>query len=145
MSFFKNLMADAQAGYARFNDRETAEAIVAIMTGCAYADGELEPAEHAKLAKAFTVSPILKQFDQGVLIAKFKALDVQFEFDVGMGTAACLKELADIAQANEDKRTAVLRMGMAAAMADGELESAERAFLIRAADVLGVPASAVGL
>lgn len=117
--FLRNLLADGQAAFARINDRQSAEAIVAIMTGTAYADGELEPAEHAKLAKAFTVSPVLKQFDQGQLIAKFKELDTQFEFDVGMGTAACLKELADVASAPEERRIAILRMGARWRGADG--------------------------
>ena len=44
----KALWGDAQAGYAKFKDRETAEGVVAIMVGTSNADGEFEPAEKAK-------------------------------------------------------------------------------------------------
>lgn len=143
----RNKLADLSADYARFNDRETAEAIVAVMTGAAYADGQSEDAEKAKLIRAFQVSPVLKQFDQGVLLAKHRQLAEQFEFDTDMGLDACLKELADVAKARkpEEQRIAILRMGIASANADGEMEPAEVAFLKRAAGALEIAPGQVGL
>ena len=90
---------------------------------------------------------MLKQFDTSVLLAKYRELAEQYEFDTGIGEAAALKELRDLAGqgAAEDKRLAVLRMGMAAAMADGEIEETEAAFLRKAASALGLHASQVGL
>lgn len=147
LGFLREKINAGAAEFGRFRDKEAPEAVVAIMTGASYADGELEASEQAKLAKAFGVNPVLKQFDASVLLAKFNELKEQYEFDVGIGEAAALKELRDLAAqgAPEDKRLAVLRMGMAAAMADGELEDAEAAFLRKAAKALGLHASQVGL
>ncbi len=145
--FLKERINAGAAEFAKFRDREAAEAVVAIMTGTSYADGEFEAAEKAKFVKALSINPVLKQFDTGVLLAKHRELAEQYEFDTGIGEAAALKELRDLAEqgAPEDKRLAVLRMGMAAAMADGELEEAEAAFLRKAAKALGLDASQVGL
>lgn len=147
LGFLREKLNAGAAEFAKFRDKEAAEAVVAIMTGAAYADGELEAVERAKLAKAFGINPTLKQFDTSVLLAKFNELAEQYDFDTGIGEATALKELRDLAAqgAAEDKRLAVLRMGMAAAMADGELEEAEAAFLRKAASALGLHASQVGL
>ncbi len=127
--FLKEKLNAGAAEFAKFRDKEAAEAVVAIMTGAAFADGDMEPAEKAKLSRAFGINPVLKQFDTGI------------------GEAAALKELRELAAqgAAEDKRLAVLRMGMAAAMADGELEEAEATFLRKAASALGLHSSQVGL
>ena len=145
--FLKEKLNAGAAEFATFRDREAAEAVVAIMIGAADADGELEASETAKLAKAFGINPVLKQFDTSVLLAKYRELVEQYEFDTGIGEAAALKELRDLAAQGvaEDKRLAVLRMGMAAAVADGELEDAEAVFLRKAASALGLHASQVGL
>ncbi len=145
--FLKEKLNAGAAEFAKFRDKEAAEAVVAIMAGAAFADGEMEAAERAKLAKAFGINPVLKQFDTSVLLAKFNELAEQYEFDTGIGEAAALKELRELAAqgAAEDKRLAVLRMGMAAAMADGELEEAEATFLRKAASALGLHSSQVGL
>ena len=142
----KSLLGDAQAAYAKFNDKETAEGIIAVMVGTAYADGELEASEKDKIVKALRVNPILKQFDQSILIAKFNELDEQCQFDAGVGQDACVKELREAAKgAPEEKRIAIARMGVAAAKADGELEPAEADFLRRACEALSVSPSQVGL
>jgi tellurite resistance protein TerB len=146
LGLMKNWLGDAQASYAKFNDKETAEGIIAVMVGTAYADGELEPAEKDKIVKALRVNPILKQFDQSTLIAKFNELDEQCQFDAGVGQDACIKELREAAKgATEEKRIAIGRMGVAAAKADGEVEPDEVTFLRRAADALGVSPSQIGL
>lgn len=146
LAFLKEKLGDLQAEASKFRDKETAEAIVAIMTGCAYADGDLEAPEKAKLTKAFTVNPILKQFSTNLLVSKFNELSVQCEFDSDVGLDACLKEIEDVgARATDEKRIAIIRMGIASAKADGEIEPAERAFLDRCLRVLNVSASEVGL
>ena len=142
----KALWGDSQAAYSRYADKEAAEGVVAIMVGTSNADGEFEAAEKAKFIKAMDVNPVLKQFDKSVLIAKATSLQEQFDFDTEMGLDACLKELREAARgADEEKRIAIARMGVAAAKSDGEIEPAERAFLFRACDALGVSPSQVGL
>jgi tellurite resistance protein TerB len=147
LNFFKSKLSDLEAAASRFNDRETAEGIVAVMTGTAYADGELEESEKKKLVGGFKINPILKQYDQSILFAKHRELAEQLEFDVDSGFDACLKELRDVVSrgASEEKRIAIMRMGVATAKADGEIEPAERTFLLKCASVLGVAADQVGL
>ena len=146
LAFFKDKVADLKAGAARFRDKETAEAIVAVMTGVAFADGELEDAERRKLTAAFSADSTLAQFDQRVLAAKFDELSRQFSLDIDIGLDACLKELQDIARrAKQEQRILVMRLGVMTAKADGEIEPAERAFLNRCGEVLGVELSEVGL
>lgn len=145
LNFFKERAADLQAAASKFRDKETAEAVVAIMTGVAYADGELEDAEKQKMAKAFTIHPLMKQFETSLLTAKFTELSTQCDFDSAIGQEACLKELRDTARAPMEKRITIMQMGVAAAKADGEIEAAERDFLAKCANTLGVQLSEVGL
>lgn len=143
-ALFKDKLDHIHASYSKFKDKETAEAVVAIMTGTAYADGELEDAEKKKLIAAFRVNPVLKQFDTSVLLRKFNELSEQAEFDHEVGLDACIKEIRDVSvSADEEKRLAILRMGVAAAKADGEIEPAEVKFLQRAALQLGLQLSQV--
>lgn len=144
--FLKGKIDDIAAEAKKFGDKQTAEAIVAVMTGTAFADGTLESEEKAKLVAAFKINPILKQYPTAVLIAKFNELAEQAEFDNDTGLDACIKEVQDVARsANDEKRAAIMRMGIAAAKADGEIEPAERAFLARVANVLGVNARDFGI
>ncbi len=144
--FFKDRMSDLQAGVSRYKDKEAAEAIVAIMTGVAYADGELEKEEKAKMAGAFRINPILSQFDFSILTKKFDELSNQCEFDADIGLDACIKELRDVGNnATMEKRITIMRLGVASAKADGEIEDTERQFLARCAAELGVELSEVGL
>jgi tellurite resistance protein TerB len=145
-NFLKAKAFDLAAAANKFKDKETAEAIVAVMTGTAYADGTLEPEEREKIKAAIKVNPVLKQFDASMLTTKFFALSEQCEFDPDFGKDMCLKELKDVGQhAPEEKRIAILRMGVAAARADGEIEDDEVVFLRRACSALGIAPSQVGL
>lgn len=146
LGLLKSWRDDAVAAASRFRDKEAAEAVVAIMVGTANADGEFEREEKEKFIKALDVNPVLAQFDKSILLAKAKSLQEQFDFDTDIGLEACLKELREGARgADEEKRLAILRMGVAAAKADGEMEPAERAFLGRAATALGLAPSQAGL
>lgn len=139
-NFFKSKAEELAKEYAKFNSRETAEAMVAVMLGVASADGEIEKSELEKIKLSFTVHPILKMFDQTVLMRKFTELGVQFQMSVDIGQQACLDELEDVVRKDipYDQRVAILRLGVMTAKADGEVEPAEREFLQVAADVLGV-------
>ncbi len=142
----KDKLGDLTATAGRFRDKETAEAIVAIMTGTAFADGELEEAEKKKMVAAFRTHPILSQYDAAILTRKHEELASQFGLDTDLGLDACLKELRDVgSKAPAEKRQTILRLGVASAKADGEIEPAERAFLSRCADALGVSLADVGL
>ncbi len=147
LNFFKAKINEGFAELAKFNDKESAEAVVAVMCGTSHADGELEDAEKKKFIAGISVNPILKQFDQSVLIGKWSSLSAQFDFDTDIGLDACIKELEDVKRRGtpEEKRIAILRMGVASAKSDGEIEPAERAFLLRASAALDIAPSQIGL
>jgi tellurite resistance protein len=147
LGFLKAKFDASLAEWSKFSDKETAEAVVAIMCGTSYADGELQASEKEKFTKALSISPILKQFDKSILIAKWNELATQLEFDIDVGIEACIKELQDVVRkgSSEEKRIAILRMGVAAAKSSGEIDPAERAFLANAASTLGVALSQIGL
>jgi len=137
---------DLRAQAQKFADKQTAEAVVAVMTGVAFADGEFEPEEKAKFKAALGMNPLLKQFEIGSLLAKHTELVGVYDFDIDMGHEAALKELRDVgSRAPHEKRMLILRLGVAAARADGEIEPEEVAFLRRCAEVLGLSMSEVGL
>lgn len=144
--WIKGSVDDLKAQAQKFADKETAEAIVAIMTGVAYADGEFEPQEKEKFKAALGMNPLLKQFEVGTLLAKHNELVATYEFDIDMGHDAALKELRDVgSRAPHEKRLLILRLGVAAARADGEIEPQEIEFLRRCAEALGLSLSEVGL
>lgn len=146
LNFLKEKMNDVQKAASRMVNRETAEAIVAVMTGVAYADGTFEPKEREKMVNAFRVHPVLAMFETRTLMEKFQELELCFTLDAALGHDACLKEIRDTAKrASEEQRLMILRIGLMVAKADGELEQEELAFLLRAAEVLGVPRDAIGV
>ncbi len=76
-----------------------------------------------------------------------RELAEQLEFDIGIGVDACLKELTDVVKrgADESKRIAILKMGVASARANGDIGEAEREFLTKAAQELGLQLSQAGI
>lgn len=147
LNFFKTKLAEFETLAAKYTDKETAEAIVAIMTGASFADGHMDDQEKGKLISALKINPILKQYDTSVLLAKHRELAEQLEFDIGIGVDACLKELKDVVKrgADESKRIAILKMGVASARANGDIGEAEREFLTKAAQELGLQLSQAGI
>lgn len=137
---------DLRASAQRFADKETAEAVVAIMTGVAYADGKFEVEEKAKFKGALTKNDLLSQFNPTVLLAKHVELANVYDFDLDMGHNAALKELRDVgARGAKEKRLLILQLGVVTAKADGEIEGEELAFLRRCAEALGLTLAEVGL
>lgn len=143
--FFKQSAADAAAAIDRYNDKESAEAMVAILLGTSYADGDLEPAEKTKIVDNFKKNPLLKKYDYNVLQTKYNFLMGAFDLDVIEGEEACLKELREVAKSPIEKKQAIMRAGAMAAKADGDFEESEKVFLGKCCDALGLTRSDFGL
>ena len=135
-----------KAEISRFADAETAEAVVAVALAVAHADGTFEPEERAKLDQILRTHPMMTQFDNGLVGRKVGQLMPLFEIDPEAGIDACMKELRDVGTRGDiDKRRAVIRLGIAIAKSDGEVEPAERTVLLRACRELEISAGDVGL
>jgi tellurite resistance protein len=140
MDWLRSRFGDLSSGIDRWRDTQTAEAIVAIMCGATYADGQADPEERQKFAQACRINPVLKQYEAPVLLRKWEDLAVQCEFDHVTGLDACEKELRDISGKKLEQREMVLKLGMVAARAKGGAEPSpeEMAWLTRCARTLGV-------
>lgn len=154
MGFFKSIgaavsgaYADAQGALGKAMNRQLAEAFVAVQVGTANADGEFEPQEKQKFIASLKVNPVLKGQDMGVLLAKATELQSTFDLDTDMGLDACIREIQEgVTRADEATRILIGRMGVMQAKADGEIEPAERAFLLRVcSEALGLQPSQIGL
>jgi tellurite resistance protein len=142
MSFWKQVTEQAD----KFASKQNAEAVVAIMYGAVRSDGKFEDVEKAKLELAFAKHPILKKFTKEDHIRFIQQkLAGGFEWDVTDGLESCLKEVRDIRNKLPEEKIAVIRAGVVAANADGNLDAGERAFLLRCCDAAGVSAGDVGL
>lgn len=140
-------LADVQGELSKRMNRQLAEAYVAVQVGTANADGEFEPQEKAKFAASLKVNPVLKGQDSSIVMGKAVELQGIFDLDTEMGHDACIKEIKEgISRADEATRITLGRMGVMQAKADGEIEDAERRFLIRVCnEALGLQPSQIGL
>lgn len=143
---FKGALADPQKAFETFSSKQNAEAVVAIMYGAAHSDGNYGPDEKAKIGAAFSRHPMLNKFPIADHTRFIKdRLEEGFEFDLSVGLDACRNEVKDIRKKPYDEKAVVIRAGVIAANADGNLSEPEKAFLRSCADVAGVEYKDVGL
>jgi len=134
------LLERARAGLAgAVSQAKNKEFMEAAMAGCALvaaADGEIEDAEKAKMAKFIERSPELAAFDRTRMIAVFNKFADQIDFDFKMGKDAVLGEVREVP--GDEQRILLMRLLVAIAGSDGEIEPAERKVLVEVARVLGL-------
>ncbi len=135
---------------ARLGSKEDAEAIVAVMTGVAFSDGELEEAEKQKLFKSFGAHPVLSKHSSMDLGKKYKEIISAYDIDIEVGKAAVRKEFQDVlskmgSSPDRERALGILRMGVAAARSDGEIEATERDFISELATMAGIQPKELGL
>jgi tellurite resistance protein TerB len=123
---------------AKYNNKEFMEGLCAGAALIAYADGELEATEKAKLLAFFERSEDLSVFDRATLISTFQKFAAEFEFDFGVGQDRAMKELSEVK--DPAQRALIGRVLVAIARADGEIEQSEVTKLNRAFSVLGLDA-----
>lgn len=151
LNWLKNTIgggADALAAeYARYNSREDAEAIVAVMTGVALVEGGMDQSERAKLLGSFAIHPVLKLHSPKALYDKVQVICAAWDMDLILGKEAVFAEVRDVLRKSPDRDRflGILRMGVASARADGEISDAEKRFLGEVASLAGVTLAEVGL
>jgi tellurite resistance protein TerB len=127
----------------KFEKRDLVEAAVAGAVMVAFADGECEDAELAKLQEIIESNDSFSHFQSevGVLVDKFAR---QFKAGFIMGKMKAMKELADI-QASAEEKEEVFIVMVLVAQADGEVEPAEKTLLIEIGRKLGLNPAAYGI
>jgi len=133
---FKKRANRAVADIKKFEKRDLAQAVVNAAYLVAYADGELEPSEKAKIEQVLRANPVLANF-QGELNQIASTIIAQLDADIGIGRRAALREISDV-KGDQRECEDVLDVAIAIAKADGEIEPEEEAVLKQIAEALGL-------
>ena len=134
--FLKKRSSRAMSEIKKFDKRDLAEAVVNAAYLIAYADGELESSEKAKIEQVLRANPVLSNF-QSELNAIASTIIAQLEADIDIGRRAALRQIADV-KGDQRESEDVLDVAVAIARADGEIEPAEEAMLKQIAEALGL-------
>ena len=120
----------------KFEKRDLAQAVVNAAYLVAFADGECEVSEKAKIEQVLRNQPALAAFTSE--INSISAVIIgQLDTNFKIGRRAALREIEDV---KHDTREAedVMDVAIAIAEADGEIEPAERKVLEEIANALGL-------
>jgi len=133
---FKKRAKRASAEIKKFEKRDLAQAVVNAAYLVAYADGECDALERAKIDQALRANPVLSQFANELTDITNRIVE-QLETSFKIGRRAALREIEDV---KGDQREAedVLDVAVAVAEADGEIEPEEKKVLEQIAAVLGL-------
>lgn len=128
--------SQASAEVKKVENRDFMEAAVGVMILVSAADGEIEPAELQKLQKTIETLPELQGFGSeiGKTIDKFTGY---FDLGFSMGKSRIMREIRDVKGSEQDKED-ILNLAVVAAMADGEIEPAEKTILVEIAREFGL-------
>ncbi|EQA0898014.1 TPA: tellurite resistance TerB family protein [Escherichia coli] len=120
----------------KFEKRDLAQAVINAAYLVAYADGECEASEKAKIEQVLRNQPSLSAFTSEINAISATIIG-QLDTNFKIGRRAALREIEDV---KHDTREAedVLDVAVAIAEADGEIEPEERKVLEEIAGVLGL-------
>ncbi|MCN2619397.1 tellurite resistance TerB family protein [Escherichia coli] len=132
LGIFKKKTRRASAEIKKFEKRDLAQAVINAAYLVAYADGECEASEKAKIEQVLRNQPTLSAFT-----SEINAISATIIGQLKIGRRAALREIEDV---KHDTREAedVLDVAVAIAEADGEIEPEERKVLEEIAGVLGL-------
>ena len=133
---FKKKTRRASAEIKKFEKRDLAQAVINAAYLVAYADGECEASEKAKIEQVLRNQPALSAFTSEINAISATIIG-QLDTNFKIGRRAALREIEDV---KHDTREAedVLDVAVAIAEADGEIEPEERKVLEEIAGVLGL-------
>lgn len=135
-SLFKKKANGVKQELAKVENRDLMEAICAGSLLVAYADGDCEEEEIAKMEQVISSLPELKHFGGEIseTIGRFHGI---LEAGFRLGKLKVLKELEDI-KASDDDRQLVFNVMLTIAESDGEVEPAEIKVLKEVGQKLGI-------
>lgn len=121
----QSLSTDASNGIKKFRNKETLDA---LMAGCAYiaaADGEISPAEKAKMVGLVKTSSIVSVFDSSDAIKSFNNFADKLQFDAGVGKSEVMLAVGKTRK-NPELARLVIRSCIIIAGADGNFDEHEK-------------------
>ncbi len=136
LGMFKKKTRKAVSDIKKFEKRDLAQAVVNAAYLVAYADGECEASEKAKIEQVLRNQPALAAFTSEINSISATIVG-QLDTNFKIGRRAALREIEDV---KHDTREAedVLDVAVAIAEADGEVEPEERKVLEEIANALGL-------
>lgn len=147
MGFFGKMFGkkvnEGKAEMAKVQNRDLMQAIVGGAMLVAYADGECEDAEMAKLDKTISALPELQHFGSEIseTINTFRQ---QFDTGFRIGRQKAMKEIEDL-KASPDEKMLCFNVMVTIAESDGEIEPEEIKVLKEVASMLGINLRDFGL
>jgi len=134
--FLKKRANRATNEIKKFEKRDLAQAVINAAWLVAYADGECDALERAKIDQVLKTSPTLNNFASEINEITLRIVNL-LETDYKIGRRAALREIEDV---KGDQREAedVMDVAVAIAEADGEIEPKEMKVLEQIALVLGL-------
>jgi len=134
--FLKKRAARASSEIKKFDKRDLAQAVVNAAWLVAFADGDCDALERAKIDQVLKTNPVLSNFTSELQEISTRIVNL-LETDFKIGRRAALREIEDV---KGDTREAedVLDVAVAIAQADGEIEKSEMKVLEQIALVLGL-------
>ena len=147
MSFLnslKSLMGGVNDQVAKIKNKDFLPAAVGSAIAVSAADGTIDSAEKAKLAKFVTMHPTLKLFDSSAVGAEVSKFIGLFEFDNSIGMMEEEKALVKLHGNQEQGKTAVL-LPCAIGGEDGDFDETEKAVVRKLAGFAGLNASEFNL
>ncbi len=133
---FKKKARRATNEIKKFEKRDLAQAVVNAAYLVAFADGDCDALERAKIDQVLRTNPVLSNFSNELNDITSRIVG-QLETNFKIGRRAALREIEDV---KGDQREAedVLDVAVAIAEADGEIEPEETKVLEQIAAVLGL-------
>lgn len=147
MGFFSKMFGkkvnEGKAEMAKVQNRDLMQAIVGGALLVAYADGECEDADLAKLDKTISALPELQHFGSEIsdTINTFRQ---QFDTGFRIGRQKAMKEIEDL-KASPDEKMLCFNVMVTIAESDGEIEPEEVRVLKEVASMLGINLRDFGL
>ena len=134
---------EVKQNLAKVENRDLMQAIVGGALWVAYADGECEDAELAKLDKTISALPELQHFGSEIsdTINMFR---MQFETGFRIGRQKAMKEIEEL-KASPDEKLLCFNVMVTIAESDGEIGPEETKVLKDVAALLGINLREFGL
>ena len=143
MSFFDSLKQSVtnaansmNSELKKFRSKELLQAIVAGSTMIAYADGVVSAEEKQKLLGFVRSSEQLSVFESDKVIETFNQYLTRFDFDATIGTGEALQKIG--AFKGKPEAELIVRVCLAIAKADGNIDAKERQALGQICQSLGL-------
>lgn len=140
---FKKQANNAKVEIKKVENRDLMQAIVGAMVLVAYADGECEKEELAKIERLIAANDSLSHFGSEITQTMGKYVEYM---DAGprLGTMKIMREIADIKNNAKDAEE-VFVLAITIAEADGEIEPAELQVLAKLGRELGLRVQDFGI